>query len=77
MVRTEPVTCPREQEAWEQVCATTSYETGQLRVEVETAEGAPVPVLHRRGREDFQLVTGQNIPTEESVQRHLPTNTIL
>ncbi len=69
LVRAEPTKRARDATAWAEVCPATDFETGQLVGRVGTPE-EPLftyeqAVHHRRGRDDFQLIVGRDIPTEE------------
>ncbi len=69
LVRAEPTKHARNATAWAEVCPAMDFETGQLVGRVGTPE-EPLftyeqAVHHRRGRDDFQLIVGRDIPAEE------------
>ncbi len=77
LARAEPTAHARDAAAWAEVCPATDFETGQLVGRVGTPK-EPLftyeqAVHHRKGREDFQLIVGRDIPTEE--RDHLSTAT--
>ncbi len=66
----EPVSSPREQDVWEEVCTATSYVSGQLEGEAGTAENPHFAcedaIVYRKAKADLQLVAGGRIPTEDN-----------
>ncbi len=76
--RSKPTKRVRDAATWAEVCPATDFETGQLIGRVGTPEDPlftyEQAVHHRRGREDFMLVVGAAIPTEE--RDHLSEATI-
>ncbi len=78
LVSSEPTKRARDAATWAEVCPATNFETGQLMARVGMPEDPlftyEQAVHHRRGCEDFLLVVGAAIPTEE--RDHLSEATI-
>ncbi len=70
LARTKTIGRPRDKAAWEQVCTTTCFKTGQLLGEVGTHDNPwftyEEAAHNQRSRTDLELHVGRDIPTEEN-----------